>query len=91
MNSSFKQADISPVKAALQRQFFLRKAALPTNFSESLAEGPLGADLGMNVAAALLCQLPYRATVSMIVPRIIVRMSGAATKRKNGRIKDLRV
>jgi hypothetical protein len=74
LNASFKQADIRPVKAALQRQLFLRKPALSANFSESLTEGALWAGLGMNVAAALLCQQPYPAILTTIVPRIIVRM-----------------
>ena len=61
MNASFKQTDIRPVKAALKRQCFLRKTPLPTDFSESLAEGPFWADLRMYVAAALLCQQPHPA------------------------------
>jgi hypothetical protein len=43
LDTTFEQANIRPVKAALQRQCFLRKATLTPDLPEGLTEGSLRA------------------------------------------------
>jgi hypothetical protein len=80
LDATFEQADVGSVETAFEREFFLRKTALGTHFSKSLSKRPLGAGSGMNVAAALLCQQPYAAMLTTIVPRIIVRISSLSER-----------
>ena len=74
MDTTFQQANVGSIKAALERQLLLRKPALHTHLAKRLSEGPLRAGSRMNVAAALLCQQPYAAMLTTIVQRIIVRI-----------------
>jgi hypothetical protein len=55
LDTTFEQANVGWIKAALEGEFFLGQAAFGTNFPERLPKRPLRAGLGMDVAAALLC------------------------------------
>lgn len=54
LDSPFEQADVRPIKFALQRQPFLRHPGLKTQFSQGLAECFFRTRAGLNVPASLL-------------------------------------
>ena len=61
LNAPFKEADIGPIKVALETELFLRQTSRLTQLSQSLTECLLRSGIGLDMPASSFHRQVYRA------------------------------